>query len=334
MTVNTAIPNIILPSLSSLALKHGISPKLLFAEAGIDLESIQVRDLDLELHEIEAVVLLLSRHIGEPSIGLLLGAHLQAEMLSMFGPLIASSPNPRVGIECFSRFKQLLHPQFDLRLEEEGAQAVLYYQSNDETPIGDLPFYADALFSALVNLGNYFIGGQKKPLFVEFRHAKPATLTLHQKTFGCPIVFGCQKDKLVFDRRVLDLPHLSHNFSLHQLFRQQAQEQLKQFSNPIASQVKHIIKGHLSDSELSADRVAHQLNISRRTLYRQLKAENACYSQLRNEVITEAAKTMLANTHYSTEMIAYELGYKDRSNFVHAFKRLTGYTPSEFRSIK
>ena len=334
MTINNVIPNIILPSLSSLALKHGISPKLVFAEAGIDLDAIQVRDLDLGLHEVESVVLLLSRHIGDPSIGLLLGAHLQAEMLTMFGPLIASSPNPRVGIECFSRFKQLLHPQFDLRLKEEGEQAALYYQSNDETPIGDLPFYAEALFSALVNLGNYFIGGQKKPLLVEFRHAKPATFSLHQETFNCPITFGCQKDRLVFERSVLDLPHLSHNFSLHQLFRQQAQEQLKQFSRPMSSQVKHIIKSKLSDSALSADTVAHQLSISRRTLYRQLKAENVCYSELRNEVIVEAAKEMLTNTHYSTEIIAYELGYKDRSNFVHAFKRLTGETPSQFRLTK
>ncbi|MFD2229215.1 AraC family transcriptional regulator [Alkalimarinus sediminis] len=334
MTEKTTIPNIILPSLSSLALKCGVSPKLIFAEAGIDLESIQLRDLDLELHEVESVVLLLSKHIGEPSIGLLLGAHLQAEMLAMFGPLIASSPNPRVGIECFSRFKQLLHPQFDLKLREDGEQAALYYQSNDETPIGDLPFYAEALFSALVNLGNYFIGGQKKPLSVEFRHAKPANSSLHEQTFNCSLEFGCQTDKLVFERSVLDLPHLSHNFSLHQLFRQQAQEQLKQFSSPIASQVKRIIKGNLSDPALSADTVAHQLSISRRTLYRQLKAENLCYSELRNQVIIETAKTMLTTTHYSTEVIAYELGYKDRSNFVHAFKRLTGHTPSQFRLMK
>lgn len=334
MTESTSVPNIILPSLSSLALKHGISPKRLFNDAGVDLESIQVRDLDLELHEIESVILLLSTHIGEPSIGVLLGAHLQAEMLAMFGPLIASSPNPRVGLECFSRFKQLLHPQFDLKLEEKDQQATLYYQSNDETPIGDLPFYAEALFSALVNLGNYFIGGQKKPALVEFRHKEPASLELYEQTFNCPINFSCAQDKLVFDRSVLDLPHLSHNFSLHQLFRQQAQEQLKNFSSPIASQVKHIIKANLSDPDLSADTVAQQLNTSRRTLYRQLKAENVSYSQLRNEVIIDTAKSLLASTHYSTETIAYELGYKDRSNFVHAFKRLTGHSPSQFRSSK
>jgi len=332
--MNTAIPNIILPSLSSLALKYGISPELLFAEAGIDQESIQTRDLDLKLHEVETIVQLLSVHIGEPNIGLLIGACIQPEMLTVFGPLIASSPNLRVGIECFSRFKQLVHPKFDLRLEEDGEHASLYYESSDDTPIGDLPFYADALFSALVNIGNYFTGGQKVPLNIEFRHPEPINIALYQQMFKCPIKFDCKKDKLVFQRNVLDIPHISHNFNTHQRIRQQAQEQLKQFDYSSVSQVKQIIKGKLSDPALSADSVARQLNISRRTLYRQLKAENLSYSKLRNEVIVEAAKEMLTNTNYSTEMIAYELGYKDRSNFVHAFKRLTGQSPSQFRSLK
>ncbi len=332
MTINTTIPNIILPSLSSLALKHGVSPELLFAEAGVDLESIQVRGLDLKQHEVEAIIQLLSTHIGEPSIGLLIGACIQPEMLTVFGPLIASSPNLRVGIECFSRFKQLIHPKFDLRLNEDGEHATLYYESNDETPIGDLPFYAEALFSALVNIGNYFTGGQKVPLQVEFRHPKPEVITLYEQMFKCPIKFDCKKDKLVFERNVLDVPHISHNFNIHQIIKQQALKQLKQFSSSIVLQVKQIIKDKLNDPALSAETVAQQLNISRRTLYRQLKAENLSYSKLRNEVFVEAAKEMLTNTHYSTEIISYELGYKDRSNFVHAFKRLTGYTPSQFRS--
>jgi AraC-like DNA-binding protein len=116
------------------------------------------------------------------------------------------------------------------------------------------------------------------------------------------------------------------------MFMQQAKKHLKHFHSIFAKQVKRIIKANLKDTELSAETVAQQLNISRRTLNRQLSVENITYSRLKNEVMIEAAKMMLTKTLYSTEMIAYELGYKDRSNFVHAFKRLTGVTPSQFRS--
>lgn len=45
----------------------------------------------------------------------------------------------------------------------------------------------------------------------------------------------------------------------------------------------------------------------------------------------EHAKAELTTTHKTVAQIAYSLGYSDSHNFTHAFKRVTGLSPSEYR---
>lgn len=120
------IPNVVIPSLSSLALKQGLNPEKVFAQAGVDVAEVQLHELDLALHQVEGVMDVIIQQAKLPQFGLILGEHVQAEMLGIFGPLVASSPTTRVAIESFSRFKQLLHPLFDMCLEEKGGR--IYYR--------------------------------------------------------------------------------------------------------------------------------------------------------------------------------------------------------------
>ena len=45
----------------------------------------------------------------------------------------------------------------------------------------------------------------------------------------------------------------------------------------------------------------------------------------------EHAKAELTTTHKTVAQIAYSLGYSDSHNFTHAFKKVTGLSPSEYR---
>lgn len=333
MTDPIRIPNVVIPSLSSLALKQGLNPEKVFIEAGVDLAAVQLHELDLGLHQVEGVMDVIIQQANLPQLGLVLGEHVQAEMLGVFGPLIASSPTTRIAIDCFSRFKQLLHPMFDMRLEEKDGESIIVYTSMDDTPIGDRPIYAEALFSALMNLGSIFIGKSMQPSRIEFRHAQTTYLDEYQRIFGCPIFFDCEQDRMIGDAAVLDLPMLSQSFGMHQLLKTQAGAKLqKQGSGmTLAKQVSALIKRQLGKQAISATSIAEQLNMSARTLQRQLNKEQTSFKLLREAQMLEVAKQLLSTTQLSTETIAFELGYQDRSNFVHAFTRLAGCSPSEFR---
>jgi YesN/AraC family two-component response regulator len=45
------------------------------------------------------------------------------------------------------------------------------------------------------------------------------------------------------------------------------------------------------------------------------------------------AKEMLTNTSLSIKEIAFNLGYNNHDYFFTAFKRMTGQTPAEYRTI-
>lgn len=322
------VPNIVVPSLSSLALKYGLSPEHVFSHSGIDLANTTLHELDLDLQQVEAVMETIAQDADLPQVGLLLGEHVQAEMLGVFGPLIASSPSTRVAIESFSRFKQLLHPMFDMQLTESDQQSIITYASRDAMPIGSKPFYAESLFTALVHLGSMFTGKDVPPLRVEFRHSQPSYPEEYQRIFRCEVVFDCDVDRMMGQRDILDSPMLSHSFSLHQLLKQQASQQLGE------SSIKRQVKSHLQQAQvaaINATDIAAQLNISPRTLQRQLAKEETSFKQLRDEAVLEQAQRLLSTTQLSTEAIALALGYTDRSNFVHAFKRISGLSPSEYR---
>jgi AraC family transcriptional regulator len=47
----------------------------------------------------------------------------------------------------------------------------------------------------------------------------------------------------------------------------------------------------------------------------------------------EYSKTLLIETNNQIFDIAYELGFNNHSNFSVRFKKITGYTPGDFRKI-
>ena len=49
------------------------------------------------------------------------------------------------------------------------------------------------------------------------------------------------------------------------------------------------------------------------------------------EVRRSLAERYLEDGEHSQAQVAYMLGFSDQSNFARAFKRWTGFTPSQFR---
>jgi AraC-like DNA-binding protein len=75
-----------------------------------------------------------------------------------------------------------------------------------------------------------------------------------------------------------------------------------------------------------------QASVSRRTLYRYLKAEGGTFRQVANEIRCEIACTLLAETDLPLSQIAEVMNYSEVSAFSRAFRRWSGQPPSVWRS--
>lgn len=102
-------------------------------------------------------------------------------------------------------------------------------------------------------------------------------------------------------------------------------------ASDIVEKTRHAIQQGMSRGVLGEEQIADPMNISTRHLRRLLGQHGTSYERLLDEVRRDAALRLMADAAVSLTRIAYELGFQDPSSFTRAFRRWTGYSPSEFR---
>ena len=76
---------------------------------------------------------------------------------------------------------------------------------------------------------------------------------------------------------------------------------------------------------------AELLDVSPRTLSRNLESEGIDLRRLSNTIRFERACALLSGSSWSITEIAYRLGYRDAASFTHAFQKLAGRSPRDYR---
>lgn len=92
------------------------------------------------------------------------------------------------------------------------------------------------------------------------------------------------------------------------------------------------IRLQLMTGTISIEGAAEALQMSVRTLQRELSRAGTTFRVLTNIVRLRRAKALLAETTASVTEIALELGYSSSPHFARAFRNATGRSPSEFRA--
>jgi len=88
-------------------------------------------------------------------------------------------------------------------------------------------------------------------------------------------------------------------------------------------------------AELStADALARKLNMSTRTLHRQLRDEGAALQELKDETRRDHAIDQLRRSNRPIKQIAHAVGFGNEKSFARAFRQWTGASPSEFRKAR
>ena len=81
----------------------------------------------------------------------------------------------------------------------------------------------------------------------------------------------------------------------------------------------------------SADEVAAHLQVSRRTLIRQLKDAGTSFQSIKDELRRQHLSILLASDDLKLAEVADRLGYAEPANFTRSCKRMLGQTPADVR---
>lgn len=101
----------------------------------------------------------------------------------------------------------------------------------------------------------------------------------------------------------------------------------------IIGRVVEVLEKRIGEEPLGIDRIASELNLSKRTLQRRLQQQAVSFAELRDVVRFHYSIDYLVKHQISIDRISSILDFSDRTSFTNAFKRWTGLSPSTFRKV-
>lgn len=309
-------------------------------KAGVDLDELAKRsglapqDLrrPLSPQQADRLFIVALEMAPDPSAGIALGLQpMRAELFGVVGFAGMTSGTFGAGLKRIARYNALVSAcAIDILERPDSCE---YRVSHD----GPLRPYSrtrlDIQMGTLLSFGRTFTERQIVPMRLTLTE-RPAYHARYLEYFGCSALFEQPHDAIVFSRDDLDLPLVSANPHMAALFEEAAERDLRTRAGSRASSasaVRGALRQHLHVKVPSVEEVAHELNMSTRTLQRRLAEEGVRFTRLLDEARMELAQRYLLRGQASLTEIAHLLGFEEANSFFRFFKRWAGETPADFR---
>jgi AraC-like DNA-binding protein len=165
------------------------------------------------------------------------------------------------------------------------------------------------------------------------RFAPPTHADSYRVLFDGPTHFNASAHCLQFDAGYLALPVRRDEAALQQMLQRALLLTVRPYRRDrlLVEKVRQTLAQHPEHSR-NAEDLAAWLNMSARTLHRQLQEEGASLQQLKNSVRRERAVHLLLKTQKPIKLIAEEVGFTNTKSFMRAIRTWTGHTAETLRS--
>lgn len=305
-------------------LKHGLSLHKLDPTTRIE------RTRELRIHNE------LAELSTDPLMGLKLGGFYG---LAGYGPLVMLLMTCATAYEAIQtgvRYQQLTYLFSKLRFEPGEQLSALVLEPMSMPPKA-FRFRMDGEVSGtfkMVQDMQASMGMQFKPERVDMPYARPAEATAYEAHFACPVRFGEHEARFWIRNAQMQTRLPSADDHAHAMYRTLCDQQLQAQSAHSGTTLADRVLDHLALSGQlfpSSEDVARSMDMSERSLRRQLSEEGHNFRDLLAQARYTRARELLKNTRLPIEHVAQQLGYAEAAAFIHAFKRWSGQSPRQYR---
>ena len=164
------------------------------------------------------------------------------------------------------------------------------------------------------------------------RYAPPAHQGSYGVLFDGPCTFEDEANSLQFDAMYLALPLRRDEAALQRMLERALLLTVRPYRRDrlLVEKTRQLLRQDAA-SLRSAEALAERLNLSVRSLHRQLKDEGSSLQQLKDAVRRELALDLLLKSRRPLKQIAERVGFTNEKSFLRAFKGWTGQTPDAVR---
>ncbi len=320
------IPAIHALHLAEVTARHGVSCADLLAGSELSETDLVEPEARISIETVERLVARARALTGEPALGVLLGMQMR---ISAHGPLgFAAMVASTLGeaIETATRFAPTRTNALDLRFVTEGERAILIV--DERVPLGaarDVVLFA--LLEGMRQIGRALTG---KAIVTSYEFAFPEPSYYSALALPIRSRFARSQNRLVFERRALDLPIVMSDPAAFRLATQECERALAEVhdARKTTTRVRAVVTQR---GTRSIEGVAKVLGTSSRTLKRRLAAESTSFKALVDDLRRDEAVRLVETSELRFEEIAERVGYSDLANFTRAFRRWTGASPRAWR---
>ena len=239
-----------------------------------------------------------------------------------------SSPDLGVALKRWFRHHRLLVDNVLLTLHVTGQRADLTIEECRPIDPRMREFCLLTLLRNVHGFACWAIDSRIPLLGASFAHAPPRHHASYALMFPGPVHFNTVATGISFDAQYLRLPLRRDEAALRTMLRRALPIIVLQYRRDrlLVQRVRELLS-----VQQTADTLASALNMSVRTLHRQLKEEGTSLQALKDEVRRDLAIQLLTRTTRSVKQIALAVAFRNEKSFTRAFGQWTGSSPVEYR---
>ena len=251
-----------------------------------------------------------------------------------YGMLVRASltaPNLGVALARWCRHHNLLTEDIQLVLTQSSGVAQLeLHESNDLQDWRE--FCTVSVLRNALGVACWLTDSRIPLIATDLHFAPPPHVDSYRVLFDGPVRFEAPHSRLRFDAGYLQLPVRRDEAALQRMLQRALLLTVRPYRRDrlLVEKVRQTLAEHPEHSR-NADDLAAWLNLSPRTLHRQLKEEGASLQALKDSVRRDTAMDLLLRTSRPIKQIAAEVGFQNEKSFMRAFKGWTDTTPESYR---
>lgn len=318
------------------AVAQGLDRSALLQAAGIGAAALDDPDNRIGMGAYRRLLDVARAQSGDPALHIRYTLDTRFEEISIVGLLVHNTPSMAESMRQFARYSKLL---VEVDVMAGGSRFQLEHRDDGLWIVDHCP--RRNLFAELTETSfGRFIGEFRKgfpdrhlSLELSLTHAAPEYATAAQALYGIPVAYGAGFNGLRMAPEWLRTEFERPNTYAFGLFAEKAEALMQglECDSSLRARVEAALLNVLHEGDISMDRIADKVAMSRQTLYRHLKKEGTSFAAIVDALRRHMAEDYLATGRASINQVAYLVGFSEPSSFMRAFRRWTGVTPRQFR---
>ncbi|HWX29102.1 MAG TPA: AraC family transcriptional regulator [Steroidobacteraceae bacterium] len=323
-----------LAALFDVLVDRGCPAAEILRNVNLTVDEVHSPKSRISLAELMAACKNAIRLSSDPHLPYRVGTSIHISAYGMYGFAILCCPDFRKAMAFAELYHALAAPLATIEFTEEDGVAswVIEPDARAATDPQVYRFVTEMQIGIHISLMRDIMGPTFTPDQISVAYPEAHDFGLPADQIGCRLRFASRTNQIIFRSAWLDQAANLGNKTTYPAVVALCDDLLNELKSRIgvAGEIRALLLRDITNPPTLAA-IAKLLEMSDRSLRRQLREQDISFRGLLDELRMQIALKYLRTTRLGNEDIALALGFSDAANFRRAFRRWTNKSPSEIR---